>query len=1755
MKTTYLQKGVAAAILIFIASLNSLFAQTALKASFNLTDSIGCAPLRVNFKNTSKGAVSYRWYFGSVNSSTLTHPSIVFNALGNYSITLVAFDANGGTDTFTRVAGVSVINGPEAAFTAVKRSACLGAPIAFSNTSLNATSYIWDFGDGSTSYDKNPSHTWSSPGVYTIKLIAINAYGCKSSYSETDYINVFPPLSADFSADLTNICDSTQEILFTASSAGATSYLWDFGNGRTASGKQVKFKYNTEGEYTVGLTVTSSQGCVTKSVKKNYITVKNAASYQVVASMLNPCEGVPVSFSVPNLEDVKSIVWYFGDGDSSTLLNPTHSYKKGGSFTPYVKWQSISGCVGKLTGSAIKVAPGKATADFTGGGKGCVPLTVDFTDASSNAVNYLWDFGDGTTSTLKNPSHTYTTPGEYNVSLVVTTSTGCQVSVIKNKVVKAEKLPVSMFSLDKAKGCPPLQVSFKANSADIAAYMWDFGDGQTATLANPKHIFSRAGDYHVKLRVISKSGCADTSYADTIISVKDIIPGYKAPAPLIGCAPFTTSFTDAMANAARWHWDFGDGTSSDLQKPFHTFTKAGEYKVKLTIVTSDSCVVEFPLYQKVIVNKIEAKMATRVSKCPPFILNAYDSSGVEGNYFWDFGDGTASTLRNPAHTYQKPGDYLVRFTVMNGEGCVATDSMVVHFNPFGASPKNSKADSTFPQNMTFTANGRNVDSYEWDFGDGSPVSNDSIVTHKYLTEGKYTITLKIRNKDCEQTFTLKPFLPQLPPSPVAIDTTIKKEGISTNTEGGCLPLYVQFQVKTRKAVSSRLWDFGDGKTSRAAAPLHAYTKLGQFKARVYVTYQGGGIDTFFYTVTATKPVAAFVMQQTTGKKGTTVKFIDKSNEPKRWTWNFGDGGYSDEQNPEHTFPDSGGHYTISLTVNDMGGCEHQSSQIIDTKMLTNSILFGSNKACVGFAVNVSHKLDHFKKYVWDFGDGSTSLLQRPSHIYSKPGAYMISLTLYDNNGNIFTYLAPDSVRVYQPQASFTVSKVLEGCDSVTVLFTNTSVGADKYRWIFGDGKVATTFDAKYTYTKKGEFSAMLVATYAQCSDTFRLQRSIIVHKATADFVASHKESCYPVTVEFKDASVNAVKWFWDFGDGTTSTLQNPQHVYTSKAARFPTLTITDINGCTAKVQKEAVKTVKAQFTLSATSGCGGKDVFKIQNNSRAADTYFWDFGDGTTSTLKNPTKVYANSGTYWVRLIVVNNEGCSDSMTFPKPVVITRPVSHFYSLNAATCAPSLVDFKDSSRNAVKYFWDFGDGVTSKLSNPSHIYNVPGRYTVRLVVQNENGCTDTMIRKDYVTVLGPVSKFNMSDTISCEGKAVYFVDQSIDAVKWEWSFGDGTGSSEQHPQHTYANAGTYVVTLITYDVNGCKNAFTLYPGIYIRPKKAPAINPLWRVSVVAETVVGINWEKNTDPNFYAYELYHKAENESEYMLIATITDRNILYYDDNGIFPNLYSYSYKVRPVDICGFGKPLSECLPHSTINTSAITAGNSVTVNWNPYGGAGVDSYYVYKSVNFGTSTFFTKVPGTVTSINDGTNLCAELISYKVLAKGANGKLLDSWSDTCIAMPENAFANQRTNITRSTVEDNRFVLTEWTKPDTLASLVISYIIERSVGDRQHWEVVGNVPADQFYYLDDEVDVQNNTYHYRISAQNSCKSKSARGEQGHNIVLRGHNESKVMKLEWEDYTDWLEGVDYFIIEEQDNNGKWIFRNQVPSAVRSIIMEK
>lgn len=461
-------------------------------------------------------------------------------------------------------------------FTYTPRYPTQGQPVQFTAKSSGAPqAFAWDFGDGTSSREQNPVHVYTETGFRKVTVVASTTAASRKA-SRT--LTVLPAAAQATFVFSPATPGPGQAVQFSDTTSGTpTSWRWSFGDGATSTVKNPSHAFASEGTYTVSLTTGGGTG-----TKQGSRTIA-VASMSVLAASFTfspafPATGQAIQFADTSTGSPTSWLWNFGDGTTSSAQNPSHAYAAAGSKT--VTLTITSATSSNTSTRTISVATPLAASFSFSPAAPTAGQAVQFTDASTGApTSWLWNFGDGTTSAVQNPSHAYAAAGSKTVTLTVTNATG---SNSASRTFSVSASLTASFTFSPASPVAGQSVQFTdASTGSPTAWSWSFGDGGTSTAQNPSHAYAAAGTYTVSLTSASGSSSATATRAVTVAAAAalDASFSYAPSSPAPGQA---VSFTDtSTASPASWQWNFGDGGTSSAQNPSHTFAAAGSYTVTL----------------------------------------------------------------------------------------------------------------------------------------------------------------------------------------------------------------------------------------------------------------------------------------------------------------------------------------------------------------------------------------------------------------------------------------------------------------------------------------------------------------------------------------------------------------------------------------------------------------------------------------------------------------------------------------------------------------------------------------------------------------------------------------------------------------------------------------------------------------------------------------------------------------------------------------------------------------------------------------------------------------------------------------------------------------------------------------------------------------------------------------------------------------------------------------------------------------------
>lgn len=1084
---------------------------------FNINDV--CIDSEGSFTDLSSSApgdpiISWDWNFGDGDSSTDQNPNHTYTTPGLFTVSLEVFTANCSAISSTTV---NVQDAPTSIFTSDRDEGCAALSVDFSNTSLDADNYTWLFGDGGGSGLENPTQIYNNFGdvdsVYTVQLIARNAFGCTDTSEST--ITVHPTAVSQFQTFYTPGC-SPSPSNFLNNSVNADGYIWDFGDGTpTTTDVNPSHVFINTGLalqfYDISLVATTPFGC--NDTSSATVSVFPEPNFDFEMEADTGC--TPFMAQFPVVSGAIGYYWSFGDGTISTAPNPSHMYGNNTllpiSYDVELVATSAFGCVDTATANVV-VNPDPIAQFSVNLTAGCSPIKVSIENQSILADSVFWSYGDGATSDTLATTHSHTFVNNtsatitYTIELIAFTENGCSKAFTRN--IEVYPAVVADFNHPE-NGCSPMSFAFENNSQNANVYQWNLGNGIVSVAQNPIGGYSTNAlvpdTFDILLVATSLFGCEDTSRSELIVYPKpsaSILPDVTA-----GCGPLDVLFQNNSSIADSYNWLYGDGEVSDTTASLHghtfvsTSTMPQDFDVTMIAASdfgcADSVSVEITVYPDVL-----AGFAQDVDEgCSPLAVSFTNQSFGAATYFWNFGDGAEAFLENPTHTFVNLSDtvqtFEVRMIAQSGFGCTDTITGSIEVHPVPQiNLVLSGIEGCFPADFEFANFSEGADSYIWDYGDGNSSDNgDSLHVHTYVNGGidiaSYNVTLTGTSAyGCVSI------------SAMQVDVIPQIIASVNPPVGGCSPYVAEFENNSIGAMTY-YWDFGDGINSVESNPTHAYNNVNAEDSLYTVTFIASSLwgcgDTLVFDIPVLgQPQAAFVAAPTSQQfPESTVEIVNLStaNSTALYTWIWGDGNTTettDPNAPENYTYDTWGEFPITLVVGSQICGDTATQTVIIEPPLPIASFEGEGKGCQPLVVEFTSTSEYAESHVWDFGDGTSSNMSNPVHTYYQQGQFNVTLTVTGPGGDQDIEIKTGVAEVHpRAEAYFTVNPpVITVPDQV--FFLNLSTNASIYEWDFGDGQYSDEYSPYHFYETLGWHGVTLIANNEfNCPDTFALEQAIL----------------------------------------------------------------------------------------------------------------------------------------------------------------------------------------------------------------------------------------------------------------------------------------------------------------------------------------------------------------------------------------------------------------------------------------------------------------------------------------------------------------------------------------------------------------------------------------------------------------------------------------------------------------------------------------
>ncbi|MCR9253599.1 MAG: PKD domain-containing protein, partial [bacterium] len=540
------------------------------------------------------------------------------------------------------------------------------------NGSGDITSYQWIFGDDTLAASSTASDTtyqFSTPGTYEVQLLVTSSGGCRNGFNES-FIIYSRPTQPSFNFSYNLLCTENEfQFTNTTDETGyddALQYTWQFADEGTSSQKDTTFAFSTAGERIISL-VSEIPGCTSDPT---YDTININPTPNIDFDYSVVCEGLPTQFgNVSVSQNLESFTWDFGDGYFNTNENPEHLYEGNGQYEVIMAVVDEDGCINQIQKTVVVDQIPTPTFSVEGN-IACSESEVQFIDETDNSVanvtQWAWDFGDGNTDDVMNPTHHYAESGEYNVSLTVFNDASCEATF--DSLIVVDQTPLVDFEFTV--GCINEETSFNdQSSGDITSWFWNIGE-EVSTEQNPTIIFETAGLYDVSLEITTSDFCVISTTKQVVVNDLPVVNfeiQNSCLNELISFNDNSEEFGDPIISRS---WNFGDGFSADGSTVYHEYLVSGTYQVTLEAITRNGCVLETSETLEISPAPTASFSVDNTFGAPPLSIAISNESAGASQYAWLLNNDTISTEENTLLTLTEVGQPELTLLTKNEFGCI-----------------------------------------------------------------------------------------------------------------------------------------------------------------------------------------------------------------------------------------------------------------------------------------------------------------------------------------------------------------------------------------------------------------------------------------------------------------------------------------------------------------------------------------------------------------------------------------------------------------------------------------------------------------------------------------------------------------------------------------------------------------------------------------------------------------------------------------------------------------------------------------------------------------------------------------------------------------------------------------------------------------------------------------------------------------------------------------------------------------------------
>ncbi|MBL4578455.1 MAG: PKD domain-containing protein, partial [Flavobacteriales bacterium] len=532
----------------------------------------------------------------------------------------------------------------------------------FTNQSSDAQSYLWDFDDGLTSTQTDPSHIFYGTGSYKVTLFAFDSVLNVDSFT----ITIQAPSALPFFTLPGEACpNQTVEFAVFGNYDADNIVEWDFDDGNGGSNSLTHHVFQDTGVYNVVLSVINAACGLAEDSNIIVITNTVVPTIHIHPELANTtiCPGASFPFFY---DEEYAIQWDFGTGDVSTDPYPSYVYDSIGVYTVNIAVTNTCGNTSSVDTTITVSQSAQVSAEAFGSYSVCKNDSAPFFAASGSGYKYQWNFGTGDIDSSEHTNYAFSDTGTYNVQLIVENLCGVTDTDYIQVNVSDSLLPIGWIAMSTTVACPNEVIQFSATSG-YDDYTWDFGDGSTSPNQNPMHSYNLPGVYPVTLNITNN--CGSTIYPDTVtVDLTNITPASFSTDQLNYCVGDMVAFAGNASTGILSHWwNFGDGSGDSTLNTTHNYQDTGVFIV--TYVVMNSCGIKDTSILTVLIDSSGPPVSAFISSlnyaCPGSSIEFTNLSSDTNSVLWYFGDGDSSGTVDPMHTYDNPGNYVVNLSVTN----------------------------------------------------------------------------------------------------------------------------------------------------------------------------------------------------------------------------------------------------------------------------------------------------------------------------------------------------------------------------------------------------------------------------------------------------------------------------------------------------------------------------------------------------------------------------------------------------------------------------------------------------------------------------------------------------------------------------------------------------------------------------------------------------------------------------------------------------------------------------------------------------------------------------------------------------------------------------------------------------------------------------------------------------------------------------------------------------------------------------------